>query len=182
MPRLITILLLGVATLSIAEDHLPRPHYRRQPSDPEWLAQVVQFHGHLGPSVIAGARIGMIGLRAVEAKGYFDVEVMCEGPLAKPPQACFLDGMQVTTGATMGKRSLNWVQADRIMVRIRNTRSGKTAELRPTPGLVQLLGSFKPQPKAGMQHAGDDQLEAIARKIAVMPDKDIALVTVQLPK
>ncbi len=42
--------------------------------------------------------MGIIGLRAVEAKGYVDVEVTCEGPFAKPPQACFLDGVQVANG------------------------------------------------------------------------------------
>ena len=73
----------------------------------------------------------MIGLRAVEAKGYFDVEVTCEGPMAKPPQACFLDGVQVATGATMGKRTLHWVQADQILVRVKNTRTGKIVDVRP---------------------------------------------------
>ena len=182
MPRVITtVLVLSISAICFAEDRLPHPHYQRQPSDPEWLAQAVQFHGHLGPSAIAGARIGMIGLRAVEGKGYFDVEVTCEGPMAKPPQACFLDGLQVATGATMGKRSLNWVQADRIMVRVKNTRTGKTAELRPAPALMQLLGSFKPQAKTGVPHGDDDRLEAIARKIAAMPEKEIAVLTVQLP-
>jgi len=107
------------------------------------MATVVQFHGHLGPAVIAGARMGMIGLRAVEAKGYFDVEVTCEGPLAKPPKSCFLDGLQVATGATMGKRALQWVEADRIMVRVKNTRTGVVAELRPTTTLMDLLTAFK---------------------------------------
>ena len=160
-----------------ATDRLPQPHYHPQPSDPAWLASVVQFHGHLGPSVVAGARMGMIGLRAVEAKGFFDVEVTCEGPLAKPPQSCFLDGVQVATGATLGKRTLQWVQADRLTMRIKNTRTGKTAVLSPTPALLELLASFKPHPKAGADHGheDDEQLEAIARKIAAMPDKEIAV-------
>ncbi len=159
-------------------DHLPQPHYHRQPSDPPWLAAVVQFHGHLGPSVVAGARMGMIGLRSVEACGYFDVEVTCEGPLAKPPQSCFLDGVQVATGATLGKQNLQWTPADRLTMRIKNTRTGKTAVLRPTPALLELLASFKPQPRPGADHGhkDDEQLEAIARKIATMPDKEIAAV------
>ncbi len=167
-----------------ATDRLPQPHYNRPSSDPAWLATVVQVHGHLGPSVVAGARMGMIGLRAVEAKGFFDVEVTCEGPLAKPPQSCFLDGVQVTTGATLGKRNLQWVQADRLTMRIKNTRTGKTAVLRPTPALLELLASFKPQPKAGDDHGheADEQLEAIARKIAVMPEREVATVTVEAEK
>ena len=157
MSRCILLLVLfglpTMATAAEAADQLPQPEYQRQPSDPAWLASVVQFHGHLGPAVVAGARMGMIGLRAVEAKGYFDVEVTCEGPMAKPPQACFLDGVQVATGATMGKRSLQWVQADQILVRVKNTRTGKTAELRPTPALMDLLAAFKPQAKAGRDTA-----------------------------
>jgi len=182
MVRYVVILwLCGAATLCGAAkpaDRLPTPDYERQPSDPAWLAQVVQFHGHLGPAVVAGARIGMAGLRAIEAKGYFDVEVVCEGPFARPPQACFLDGLQVTTGATLGKRTLDWVQADRIAVRFKNTRTGKTAELRPTPSLAELLPSLKARSKAASgggtdRKADDARLESVARKIAAMPESEI---------
>ena len=184
---IISLLILPV--LALAEDHLPTPDYQRQPSDPEWLAQVVQLHGHLGPSVIAGARMGMIGLRRVGAKGYFDIEVTCEGPMAQPPQACFLDGIQAATGATTGKRTLAWVQADQLLVRCKNSRTGATAEIRPTPALMELLGSFKSPPKArnagataalaehGPGQQDHERLEAIARKIAAMPEKDVASVT-----
>ena len=123
----------------------------------------------------------MIGLHAVRAKGYFDVEATCEGPLAKPPQSCFLDGIQAATGATLGKRTLAWVQADQIAVRIRNTRTGETAELRPTSAIMELLGSFKALPKAGAGHGpgqrADERLESLARKIAAMPEKEVASVT-----
>jgi formylmethanofuran dehydrogenase subunit E len=167
--------LFGLATACLATDQLPSPHYQRQPSDPEWLAQAVQFHGHLGPSAIAGVRIGMIGLRAVGAKGYFDVEVICEGPFVKPPQSCFLDGLQVGTGATLGKRTLTWVKADRTVVRVKNTKTGKTIELRPAPALTKLLTSFKPHPQAGPE-SDDEQLEAIARKIATLPEKEVVTI------
>jgi pyrimidine-specific ribonucleoside hydrolase len=187
----LTLLLLALPSVALAQGRLPQPDYHRQPGDPDWLAQVVQFHGHLGPFVVAGARMGMIGLRAVEAKGYFDIEVTCEGPFAKPPQACFLDGIQVTTGATMGKRTLTSVQADQIVIRVRNTRTGKTAELRPTPALMGLLGSFKSgdaqRPAAqgvgahGPAPQDYERLEAIARKIAGMAEKEMAGVTTATP-
>jgi len=125
--------------------------------------------------------MGMAGLRAVGAKGYFDVEVICEGPLAKPPQSCFLDGLQMGTGATLGKRSLHWVQADCLVVKVKNVQTGKRAELRPTAPLLDLLASFKPRPKVLDQgkadhKAADEHLEAIARKIAALPEKDIATI------
>ena len=171
MKRIIAVALLILPVCALADDLLPKPDHQRQPSDPAWLAQLVQFHGHLGPAAVAGARMGMIGLRAVEAKGYFDVEVQCEGPMAKPPQACFLDGVQTATGATLGKRNLTWIQADQIALRIKNTRTGKAVELRPTPALVELLAP----PKSGPRD--DVRLEAVARKIAALPEQEIARVT-----
>ena len=181
MIRLTSILFFTLPMLVAADDQLPQPEYHRQPSDPAWLANVVQFHGHLGPAVVAGARMGMIGLRAVEAKGYFDVEVTCEGPMARPPQACFLDGVQVATGATLGKRTLQWVQADQILVRVKSTRTGRIVDVRPTPALMELLAAFKPQAKVGAGHgpgskADDEQLAVVARKIAAMPEKAVASV------
>jgi hypothetical protein len=89
MTRCVLLLVLcGLPTMTIAADpgsQLPQPDDQRSPSDPPWLASGSQFRGHLGPAVVAGARMGMIGLHAVEAKGYFDVEVTCAGPMAKPP-------------------------------------------------------------------------------------------------
>jgi len=75
------------------------------------------------------------------------------------------------------------VQANQILVRVKNTQTGKTVELRPKPALMNLLAAFKPQAEAGAGHgpgskADDEQLAAVARKIAVMPEKDVASVTV----
>ena len=43
---------------------------------------------------------------------------------------------------------------------------------------MELLASFKSQPKAGAGHHDDERLEAIARKIAAMPEKEIVGMTV----
>jgi hypothetical protein len=59
---------------------LPTPHYSPGQEDPAWLKYAAQFHGHLGPWATAGTRLGIAGRRAVDARGYFDVKVTCEGP------------------------------------------------------------------------------------------------------
>ena len=152
---------------------LPQPHFHAQASDPPWLESVARFHGHLGPSVVAGARLGMAGIRAVGAKGYFDVDVTCAGPFAAPPASCFLDGVQVTTGATLGKRNLHSANADQIVVRVRNTRTGKTAEVRPTGKLVEILKKVRQSGKAGGEETHEHRIEQIARDIGAMPDEEI---------
>ena len=95
---------------------------------------------------MAGVRIGAAGLRAAGADGYFDVDVNVEGPLALPPQACFLDGLQVATGATLGKRNLKWVEAPRLAVRVKNVHTGKTVVVRPTPAMMEWIASAKGSP------------------------------------
>ena len=126
--------------------------------------------------------MGMASLHAVEAKGYFDVEITCEGPLATTPASCFLDGLQVSTGATLGKRNLQWVKSEKIVIHVKNTRTGQTATLRPREQFLTLLpqpntdpvgepkGS-KPKPSEGDHHSED-----LARRIAIMPEKEILTI------
>ncbi len=186
----ICCVLCAVAAACLAQElpgRLPSPHYQAKPSDPPWLEHVVQLHGHLGPWVVAGARLGMAGAQAADAKTHFDVDVTCEGPFVKPPQSCFLDGVQIGTGATPGKRNLHYVEAEQIIVKVRNTRTGKTVEVRPTQRLLELLlPSQSPTAKKAADQAGDgkaeghheeEQAEQTARDIAVMPDERILVIS-----
>jgi formylmethanofuran dehydrogenase subunit E len=127
--------------------------------------------------------MGMAALHAVDAKGYFDVEITCEGPFVKPPASCFLDGLQISTGATLGKRNLQWIESEKIVVHVKNTRTGKTARLQPKEEFIALL----PQPKTDIKgesesskkaQAEDDHLfDDLARKIATIPEKEILTIT-----
>ncbi len=109
----------------------------------------------------------------VGADGYFDVDVTCAGPFAAPPESCFLDGLQVGTGATVGKRNLHEVKAEQILVRVRNTRSGKTVEVRPSRQLVELLQRAKLQ---GHGDHDDERVEQIAREIGTMTDEQLLTI------
>jgi formylmethanofuran dehydrogenase subunit E len=174
-------LLLAASVSDHGVENLPLPHYHRQAADPPWLGPAVQLHGHLGPMLVFGARMGMAALKAVDAEGYFDVEVRCEGPMAKPPASCFLDGLQISTGATLGKRNLQWVESKTILVRAKNAKSGKTATVRPKDEFLALLK--QPETAAGGSGKGngpkpsdDAHFEQLARRIAVMPDAEILTV------
>lgn len=168
---------------------LPVAHYHPDSSDPPWLAYATQFHGHLGPWALAGVRAGSAARQAAQANGYFDVDVTVEGSFANTPNSCFLDGLQVSTGATLGKHNLKWVEAEEIVVRLRNTVTDDVVEVRPTPKLMELLGSIKPQTKADQVKADqvkaghdhdhdhhDHALEATARQVARMPENEILRV------
>ena len=80
-------LVLILAACCCAEEpavQLPKTQFKLNPSDPAWLGAAVQLHGHLGPWLVAGVRIGAAGLRTAGADGYFDVD----GALADCPTRC----------------------------------------------------------------------------------------------
>jgi formylmethanofuran dehydrogenase subunit E len=176
--RTFIFLCLAVSTtVCLAHDpssKLPLPRYEPKDSDPVWLQQAVQLHGHLGPWVVAGVRLGMAGAKAVDAKGHFDVDVTCEGPFQKPPRSCFLDGVQLGTGATLGKRTIHPVDAKAIVLKIRHQRTGKAVEVRPTQKLMDILDPLKPGAEKGKTaELTMEQVEKLARDIAAMPDAQI---------
>ena len=193
MRFLTSCLCLGLAACCGAEEpavQLPKPNFQLDSSDAAWLGPAVQFHGHLGPWLVAGLRMGAAGRRAAGADGYFDVDVTVEGPLALPPQACFLDGLQVATGATLGKRNLKWIEAPRLAVRIKNVRTGKTVVVRPSAAMMEWIASAKGVPLSpanpdraptapGGEHGAEDSdnLDAIARRIAKAPESEILTIS-----
>ncbi len=186
MLRLAVLLCLcGFTSICFSQEmikNLPQPHYHPQDTDPAWMGYAVQLHGHLGPMLTFGARMGMAALKAVDAKGYFDVEVTCEGPFLKPPESCFLDGIQISTGATLGKRNLQWKESDNIVLRIKNVRSNKTAELKPKESFLALLPKMsktdtsEDKKTQNTQAADDHMFDDLARKIAAMPEEEILVI------
>lgn len=178
-------LLLSLAVIAIAATptkptlRLPKPHYHKEAADPEWLQMAVQFHGHLGPAIVVGVRMGHAGLEAVQAQGYFDVEVTAEGPFAAPPKSCILDGLQLSTGASLGKRNLHVVESDDYVIKVKNKRTGKAVEMRPTPELLELMWSRLEAHDHEKEdaHAEMHRVEAIARQIVDMPQEKIMIIS-----
>jgi len=73
----------------------------------EWKANVMtdEFHGHLGVFSIVGAKMG---IRARELFGVGpDVLEVTSYAGTKPPYSCLTDGIQVSTGATLGMGTIH---------------------------------------------------------------------------
>lgn len=62
------------------------------------------FHGHLGPWLVLGLRAGRHARRRLKGTP-FDLRAIVECP-AKPPVSCFIDGVQLGSGCTMGKTNI----------------------------------------------------------------------------
>jgi formylmethanofuran dehydrogenase subunit E len=71
----------------------------------ETLARLEEFHGHLGPYVVVGYRMGELALRLLGAKKYFELKVASKAGTT-PPVSCMNDGIQLATGCTYGKGNI----------------------------------------------------------------------------
>lgn len=70
---------------------------------PEELAALQRFHGHLGVYVTLGLRMGAIGKRRFGHYKGLTATVRSE---PDPPMRCVLDGVQFSSGCTMGKGNI----------------------------------------------------------------------------
>jgi len=74
-----------------------------EPIDPELYIKT--FHGHLGPYLVLGYRMGRFALRELDSAGHFGLSVVVHSKL-EPPASCLIDGVQLGSGCTLGKRNI----------------------------------------------------------------------------
>lgn len=98
----------------------------------EILKQAARFHGHLGPWLVLGLRAGRLGRRRLPGS-VFELRARVECP-AKPPVRCFIDGVQLGAGCTMGKGNIThrrWPDGCRVTFYHRRTGARITIGVRP---------------------------------------------------
>jgi formylmethanofuran dehydrogenase subunit E len=69
------------------------------------LARAVDFHGHLGPFLILGIRMGVIARSMLNAQNYNDLTAVVFVN-RNPPASCIVDGVQIASGCTLGKGTI----------------------------------------------------------------------------
>jgi hypothetical protein len=142
-------------------------HYHREAGDPEWLVRAGQFHGHLGPWLVLGVMVGQDALQQLETDGYWDIEIVVWLPPERQqqPWSCILDGLQVTSGATLGKQNIrmDWPAEARpgdlpAVLVLRREIS------RPAGGCLYRL---KSETAAELAKLSPERLERLSRELAV---------------
>jgi formylmethanofuran dehydrogenase subunit E len=63
------------------------------------LEALKAFHGHLGPYLVAGARMGLIANMELSSH---KLEKYCIVRCSTPPMSCLIDGIQFISGCTYG--------------------------------------------------------------------------------
>jgi formylmethanofuran dehydrogenase subunit E len=90
---------------------------------PEELIPLKRFHGHLGPYVVIGYRMGKLARERFAGKM---TAVVFTG--RHPPMSCLIDGVQFTTGCTLGKNNI--LVRDGHLPVVHFIDSSKTLEVR----------------------------------------------------
>jgi formylmethanofuran dehydrogenase subunit E len=73
------------------------------------IQQAAAFHGHLGPYLIIGLRMGLLATSLLDGDPF---SIRAEIHTQKtPPKSCILDGVQFSSGCTLGKGNIH-VQND----------------------------------------------------------------------
>ena len=80
------------------------------------MEKAVDFHGHLGPFLVIGVRMGRIGLERLGNPAYNSLVITASLPL-KVPFSCIIDGLQVSTNCTIGNQKLSLRDSHTIQVR-----------------------------------------------------------------
>jgi len=98
----------------------------------------VGLHGHLGPYLVSGIRMGLLALRLLDCSGYSDITAESDAG-STPPLSCLTDGIQIGCGCTPGKGNLRVTDWRRPRVWFADS-GGRTVtiELRP-----EVMASFR---------------------------------------
>jgi len=78
---------------------------------PDGLERATSFHGHRGSFLIVGLRMGALILKELGTDGQWPLKIRCFA--ARPPVSCFVDGLQLSTGCTLGKGNISTEDRDR---------------------------------------------------------------------
>lgn len=135
------------------------------PKQREWsqslLDRAAEFHGHSGPFMVVGLRMGLAALRRLDARGWFDLG--CRVSLRwRPPDSCVIDGIQSSTGCTMGKNNID--EGDRIAAEF--TKAGKHLRITLRREMLERI-RFTPRENEG------EPVEDLMAELIAVSDLDL---------
>jgi len=133
---------------------------RSREQDMDKLLKVAtSFHGHYGPFLTLGVRMGLVGLRELRAKEgdtQLRVTAMLEYSL---PFSCMLDGIQTATKCTVGNKRLLWKESKELGAIFLLDNTGRQVEVKVNQAMVRELSrrldQKKPLSEAVRQLASD---------------------------
>jgi len=130
------------------------------------LKSAKSFHGHLGPYLVLGLRMGLVAVRTLRPREPHELSATVWTEHS-PPKSCLLDGVQVSSGCTLGKGNLRVKNASQVQARFR--RSKCSVLIRPTATTTKLLDAIS-------RRTTENDLVKLAVYLSSMPEGDLFVV------
>jgi formylmethanofuran dehydrogenase subunit E len=130
------------------------------------ISDAVRLHGHLGPFLVIGVRMGAIANRifASSSNKHGTSQVTVKVPL-RTPYSCVLDGIQSTTKCTIGNQRLKVQDSPKeITAQFRVQGSDKSLIISANP---KMIGEIENEFSRGTTN------EELAEKIASTPEDQL---------
>jgi formylmethanofuran dehydrogenase subunit E len=104
------------------------------------ISNAQKLHGHLGPFLVLGVRMGMIAKKALNAvdEQQKSLKASVKVPLF-PPFSCLLDGIQASTSCTIGNQRLTIENSEEICVNFTKQNAAGTVKITLTPEMAEEL-------------------------------------------
>ena len=141
------------------------------PTQTSILEKAAQFHGHLGPFLAIGVRMGIIGLKRLGNPKANSLMVTASLP-QQVPFSCIIDGLQVSTNCTVGNQLLSLKDSETIQVKLERRDNGHAINLALNESMFNKL-------KTRLLEKGlpNDQVRKLAWMIAKVPEEELFTVT-----
>jgi formylmethanofuran dehydrogenase subunit E len=117
----------------------------------ELLLKAVEFHGHLGPYLVLGLKAGLyanqiLGREPMETEALIKTKTF-------PPESCFADGVQLSTGCTFGKGNIFLTEGKGLQVTFKKNNQKLTLKLKNE--IIEEINSLPSEEKAWEKLAKD---------------------------
>ena len=126
------------------------------------VQQSAAFHGHLGPYLVLGLRMGILAKNILgESPFLMTAEIHTK---KTPPHSCILDGVQFSSGCTLGKGNITVKEDDHIYGIFSSSSATVHITIKRT-----ILVTIPKVPKP--------DIESCARDILTKPDEELFVVS-----
>lgn len=135
------------------------------------LKKAEEFHGHLGPFLVIGIKMGLVGLGQVGATKGSSLAVTASLPL-RVPFSCIIDGLQITTKCTIGNQKLTLRESEKIQAEFKRKDNGQKTVVALNQSTFEKLKSQLLQ-----ETLPDEKVRKLAWKVATIPETELFLIT-----
>jgi formylmethanofuran dehydrogenase subunit E len=135
------------------------------------LERATEFHGHLGPFLVIGARIGLIGLERLKTTENTPMTVAASLPL-HVPFSCIIDGIQITTRCTVGNQKLTLTDSSAIKAKFERKDNGQRSIIAINPSTFEELKT-----KLLKKDLKKEEVEELAWRVAAIPEAELFTIS-----